>query len=149
MTTTTTPIIEGFMTELPHTIGRDQPVSVAKEMMSRYGVRDLPVLEGGKLVGVWSERDIAFFCGVRVVDVNTLSVGEAMSSDVYTVGSTAPLATVVANMARHRYGSAIVLEGNRVIGLFTTVDALRTLEQLLASGQDAVAGAPRRTQAGA
>jgi hypothetical protein len=34
-------------------------------------------------------------------------------------------------MARHRYGSAIVVEDNRVIGVFTTVDALHALHSLL------------------
>lgn len=123
--------IEAFMTPAPHTIGRDQSLIAAKEMMSRYGVRHLPVLDGGQLVGVVSERDVAFIGSVRDVETSELTVGEAMSAEVYTVSRTEPLRNAAATMARHRYGSAIVVDGNRVVGLFTTVDALRALQAVL------------------
>ena len=131
MTATT---IEAFMTASPHTIGRDQPLTVAKEVMSRHGVRHLPVLEGGQLVGVVSERDVAFIGSVRDLEASELTVGEAMSPEVYTVSRTELLRNAAANMARHRYGSAIVVDGNRVVGLFTTVDALRALQAVLDAG---------------
>jgi acetoin utilization protein AcuB len=131
MTATT---IEAFMTASPHTIGRDQPLTAAKDVMSRYGVRHLPVLEGGQLVGVVSERDMAFIGSVRDVQASELTVGEAMSPEVYAVSRTELLRNAAANMARHRYGSAIVVDGNRVVGLFTTVDALRALQAVLDAG---------------
>ena len=126
--------IQTFMTAAPHTIGRDQPLSAAKDLMTRYGVRHLPVLEGGQLVGVVSERDLAFIGAVRDIEADELTVGEAMSSEVYTVGSNESLQTVAANMARHRYGSAVVVDDNKVVGVFTTVDALQALQTLLAAG---------------
>jgi acetoin utilization protein AcuB len=33
-------------------------------------------------------------------------------------------------MAEHKYGSAVVMEGNQVVGIFTTVDACRALAEL-------------------
>ena len=126
--------IEAFMTASPHTIGRDQPLTVAKDMMSRYRVRHLPVLEGGQLVGVVSERDVAFIGAVRDVEASELTVGDAMSPEVYTVSRTELLRTAAADMARGRYGSAIVVDGNRVVGMFTTVDALRALHAVLGEG---------------
>lgn len=126
--------VEAFMTASPQTIGRDQPLSSAKDMMSQYGVRHLPVLDGGQLVGVVSERDVAFIGAVRDIEASELTVGEAMSSEVYTVSRSELLRTVAANMARHRYGSAIVVEANRVVGMFTTVDALRALQATLEMG---------------
>jgi acetoin utilization protein AcuB len=131
MTQTT---IEAFMTPSPHTIGRDQPLSAAKDLMARHGIRHLPVLDGGQLVGMVSERDVAFIGAVRDVDTQELSVGEAMSAEVYTVSRTELLRNAAANMARYRYGSAVVVEGNRVVGVFTTVDALRALQAVLDAG---------------
>jgi acetoin utilization protein AcuB len=127
----TPPTIQAFMTASPHTIGRDQPLAVAKDLMTRHGIRHLPVLEGGQLVGVVSERDVAFLGAVRDVDAGELVVGEAMSAEVYAVSPTEPLRTVAANMARYRYGSAIVVDGTQVVGVFTTIDALHALHTLL------------------
>lgn len=38
--------IRDFMTPAPHSIGRDQPLSLAHEKMRGWGIRHLPVLEG-------------------------------------------------------------------------------------------------------
>jgi acetoin utilization protein AcuB len=47
------------------------------------------------------------------------------------VGPRTSLAKVAATMAEHKYGSAVVMEKNRVVGMFTTVDALRALAETL------------------
>ena len=50
-----------------------------------------------------------------------------MSRPTYSVGPETPLAKVAASMVRHRFGSAVIVERGRVVGMFTTVDALRAL----------------------
>src|SRR5437879_4833811 len=55
MTTTT---IRDYMTPAPHTIGVEQPLAVAAALMQAHHIRHLPVLHGGKLVGILSERDV-------------------------------------------------------------------------------------------
>jgi len=57
----------------------------------------------------------------------TVLVDEAMTIDVYTVPPTATLAKVAGAMAEHRYGSALIVDGEKVVGIFTTVDAMRAL----------------------
>jgi len=54
-----------------------------------------------------------------------------MVPDVYTISEDAPLASVAADMARLKVGSAVVLKGNDVVGVFTAVDGLRALAELL------------------
>jgi acetoin utilization protein AcuB len=129
------PIIQ-FMTRSPHSVGRDQTLSTAVTIMHRHGVRHLPVLEGGLIVGLLSQRDILFVETLRDVDPSTLLVEEAMSSDVYAVSPEAPLAEVVADMAEHKYGCVVVVEHKHVAGIFTTVDALRVLVSLLREDHD-------------
>jgi acetoin utilization protein AcuB len=123
--------IRQFMTAAPHSIGRDQPLSLAHERMRAWGIRHLPVLEAGKLVGVLSQRDALFVETLRDVDPEKVPVEDAMSSDVYIVGPDVPLAEVAAEMADHKYGCAVVTEGPRIVGIFTTVDALRALIGIL------------------
>ena len=101
-------------------------------MMRRYGVRHLPVLNGGKLVGVLSQRDLHFIETLSDVDLDTVPVSDAMSPATYTVGPHSSLRGVAAEMADKRYGSAIVVEKDRVIGILTTVDGMRALAMQLA-----------------
>ncbi len=121
--------IQRFMTPSPHTIGRDQPLSVAHERMRRFGVRHLPVLEGGQIVGLLSQRDALLVETLRDVDTAKVPVEDAMSAEVYAVPPAKPLVEVAEAMAEHKYGCAVVCEGSHVVGIFTTVDALRLLVQ--------------------
>lgn len=123
--------IERYMTPSPHTIGQDQPLVVAHEMMRQHQIRHLPVLHGGKLVGMLSQRDLHFIETLRDVDPEEVRVEEAMSADTFAVGPRTTLRKVAAEMAEHRYGSAVVLDKERVVGIFTTVDGMQALADLL------------------
>ncbi|HEX9296442.1 MAG TPA: CBS domain-containing protein [Polyangiaceae bacterium] len=125
------PAIRKFMTESPHTIGNHQTLEIAHRMMREHRVRHLPVLEAGKLVGVISQRDLHLIETLEDVDPNDTMVEEAMTTDVYITGPYAPLEEVAATMAEHKYGSAVIVDRGKVVGIFTTVDALSALTQFL------------------
>src|SRR5687768_10859032 len=99
--------VERFMTHGPHTISQDAPLREAHRMMRQYGIRHLPVLDEQKLVGLLSQRDLHFFEMLSDVDQDRVTVREAMSTDTYAVGPRATLRKVAAEMADHRYGSAV------------------------------------------
>lgn len=101
--------------------------------MRAHGIRHLPVLDGGQLVGIVSERDMLFVERLRDVDVEQMPVSEAMTSEVYAVPSGTPLLEVVVEMAAQKLGAAAVMSGSNVVGVFTTVDALRALASLLSA----------------
>lgn len=124
------PKIEKYMTSMPHTIGRYIPLKTALELMRSHQIRHLPVQEGGKLVGILTDRDIKLASSFKTV--GDLKVDDIMTPDPYSVRPEAPLDTVVAEMAEHKYGSAIVLQDNgKVVGIFTAVDGLRVLSEVL------------------
>ena len=129
----TNPTVERFMTRAPHTIGQDQTLAAAHRMMNEHGVRHLPVLDSGKLVGILSQRDLHFIETLKDVDPEEVKVSEAMTADAFTVGPRSSIRKVTSEMAERKYGSAVVMDGDRVVGVFTTVDALRVLVGLLES----------------
>src|SRR6187431_2053194 len=90
--------IEAHMTRAPHSIGRDQPLARAHALMRDHHIRHLPVLDGGVLVGLLSDRDLHLIETLRDVDPERVSVEEAMSSIVYAVGPDAPLDQVLDEM---------------------------------------------------
>jgi acetoin utilization protein AcuB len=127
------------MTPSPHTIGRDQSLAKAHELMRKFDIRHLPVLDGGVLVGIVSERDLRLVESVPGVDPCKALVEEAMTPEPYMASPDARLADVAREMVEHKYGCAVVMERGSVVGIFTTVDALRAvldLEHELSSSYD-------------
>jgi acetoin utilization protein AcuB len=125
------PVVRMHMTPTPHTIARNQSLSAARQSMRAHHVRHLPVLDGGRIVGIVSERDLLLIESLPGVNPTDVVVEEAMVQDVFTVGPDAPIGEVIETMIKRKLGSAIVIDGERVVGVFTTVDALQTLHQLL------------------
>ena len=128
-------IIADVMTPQPMTIGRDQTLAVAHKMMREHGIRHLPVLERGKLVGVLSQRDLYFLETLAGVDLDEDHVDDAMSQDAFAVAPEVPLEQVAATLEERKLGCTVIVERERVIGIFTATDALR----LLARGSSRVA----------
>lgn len=121
--------VRNFMTSLPFTIGAEQPLKKAIELMQEHQIRHLPVLQAKQLVGVLTERDIAIARSFQ--GSAELRVEGIMMPMSYAVSPDTPLEEVTLQMAQHKYGSAIVIEKNSVIGIFTAQDALRALSEIL------------------
>lgn len=141
------PLIERFMTRTVHTIGASSSLSEAHRMMNEHAIRHLPVLEAGRLVGMVTQRDLHLIETLQGVQPQEVTVEEAMSQDVYAVAPDTPLQEVARTMAAHKYGSAVVLKEGRVQGIFTTVDALAALEQVLGGTEQPPRRAPARKPA--
>jgi acetoin utilization protein AcuB len=125
------PTIDRYMSAHPHTIGKEQSLSFAHKLMREHHIRHLPVLEGRQLVGVVSERDLHLVETLRDVDPDQVMVEDAMSMTPYIVAPDAPIDEVVGEMVAHKYGSAVVLDRNEVVGVFTTIDAMTAFAELL------------------
>jgi acetoin utilization protein AcuB len=119
----TAPIAE-YMTPLPHTVGSEQTITFAQKLMQKYDIRHLPVLHGGELYGIVSDRDLGMVAGLNEVNPD---VTTAMTQEAYTVSKDTPLFAVLEEMLEHKYGSAIVVEGVKIVGIFTTHDSLKLL----------------------
>lgn len=125
------PTVREFMTPTPLTVGRQSSLAAAAQIMRRHHVRHLPVLHGGRIEGVVSERDLLLLESIPGVNPTVVRVEEAMVQDVFTVTPEAPIGEVIETMIDRKLGSAMVCEGERVLGVFTTVDALRALHRQL------------------
>ena len=125
------PMIQKYMTTTPHSIGADQTLAHAHAMLREHNIRHLPVLVGGKLVGMVTDRDLRFIETMRDVDPTKVTVEDAMVTNVYAVSPETPLDEVVSEMAEHKYGSAIVMQNLKVVGIFTTVDVCTAFVDML------------------
>lgn len=122
------------MTASPACIASHRTLADAWSEMQRAHVRHLPVLEGGVIVGMISQRDLGLLGAQVPGKLADIRVDEAMSSDPYIVASDAPLRAVVGTMAARRIGAAIIVERGDVTGVFTTTNAVSVLRSLLDGG---------------
>lgn len=129
----TTSKVGDYMTRSPHTVGADQPMTVAHQLMRSHQVRHLPVLKAGNVVGIVSDGDLHLIETLEDVDPENVTVEEAMTEAPYCVAPETPLAEVVAEMAKHKYGCAVVAQGPKVTGILTTVDVCRAFADHLRS----------------
>ncbi|NJL26033.1 MAG: CBS domain-containing protein [Calothrix sp. SM1_5_4] len=125
------PPIQKYMTYVPKSIGFDRPLQQAIELMKELRVRHLPVLKAGKLVGILTERDLNLVLQFKDIDPTTMTVEEAYTPDPYFTKPDAPLNEVAAHMADKKYGCALVVDNGKLVGIFTEVDAMRALSELL------------------
>ncbi len=119
------------MTREPHSIGADQTIEVAKQLMYANAIRHLPVIDGTKCIGVISDRDLKLAFAVDKEHAGAVLVRDACSAGLYSVAPTAILSDVAMVMYREGYGCAVVEEQGRVVGIFTTLDACRVIAEEL------------------
>ena len=126
-----TPPVSQFMTSNPVTIDRASTLAVARRMMNIHGIRHLPVLGDGRLVGILSERDLDLLESTAEIDPDVTRVGQAMTTKPFIVTGDTALDEITEIMADHKYGSVIVMGHDGVEGIFTAVDACRALTKII------------------
>ena len=99
--------------------------------MSELGVRHLPVMNQGEIVGIISDRDIKLASGIEGIDADKFPVIDVCAGNPYRVEPDTSLRDVANTMASKHYGSAIVVQNGKVVGIFTTVDACRALAEII------------------
>ncbi len=120
--------VSHYMTKHPYTIARTASLAKAHALMREHGIRHLPVIDADKrVVGIVSVGDLHLLETIADFSLEEVAVEEAMTPEPYVVSGDTPLHEVVAMMARHKYGSVIIVDDGVVTGIFTTVDALDVL----------------------
>ena len=120
------------------TIAPDAMVFDAIDLMNVQNVGALPVLEGGRLVGILSERD--YMCKVMLKGKSSKEtpVSEIMTRDVVTVGPNQNVSECMRIITEHRIRHLPVLDGDELIGIVSIGDLVKwiiatqrtTIEQL-------------------
>src|SRR6266480_1724148 len=111
------------MTKNPCVIDADKSVAYAAKMMKDEDVGLAPIVEGDRLIGTLTDRDIT----VRVVaegkDPQTVKVREVASTDVVTVDPQQNLDEALTLMARHQVRRLpVVEEDGRLVGVVAQAD---------------------------
>ncbi len=133
-------LVREWMTPDPVTIGPDTPVLEAIKLLKEKGFRRLPIVEGGRLVGIVTDKDLKDAMPSKATTLSVwelnyllskLTVSEVMAKPVITVQADEPLEEAALLMEEYKVGGLPVLEGDRLVGMITITDVLRAFIEVM------------------
>lgn len=129
--------VEEVMAREVVTLGPEDRLDLADDVMRLGRIRHMPVLEAERLVGIVSSRDLlaaslskhlAFDAPERRTFLRSVTVSEAMTRDPITIEPTATLREAADRMLRHRIGCLPVTRSDgSFVGLVTETDLVRAV----------------------
>ncbi|HVO23764.1 MAG TPA: CBS domain-containing protein [Candidatus Margulisiibacteriota bacterium] len=125
------PTIEGLMRRDPVTITPLDTLAAAQSLMQRVGVRQLPVVEKGELIGILSERDMRAHSGY----LERTKVDAAMSERLITVSPKDSAARAARLLLDQKINAVPVVEDGRLVGIVSRSDLLHLLVEIVDAQQ--------------
>jgi len=128
------------------TLQADDSLDLASDIMTLGRIRHMPVVSGGRLVGIVTQRDLFraaissalnFRPAAEREWLAKIRVDSVMSRTVYTARPDWSICQAVDIMLEKRIGCLPVVDGTRLVGLLSETDCLRLLAQMLARGESA------------
>ncbi len=102
----------------------DESVFAALELLARYEVGALMVMDGGKLVGVFSERDYTRKIALQGRNSRETTVADIMTRQVVTVAPRTGTRTCMALMSKKKIHHLPVVDGGTVLGMISIRDIM-------------------------
>ncbi len=115
-----------WMTAQPVTISPNDPITLAHKLMQEGNFRSLPVVGGGRLIGMITDRDVRSAMGKS----ETLTVDEVMSRDLITVTSNTSIFDASRLLVERRIGAVPVIEDGQFIGIISTDDLIKAFAEV-------------------
>jgi acetoin utilization protein AcuB len=121
------------MTESVLAVETFDSIAIARQLMAKHRVNQLPVMDNDNLVGIVTDRDIrdAYPTSLMIdrteeIDrfADKVTVEAVMTHDVFIVRPETSLMTAVALLRRHRIGSLPVIQDKNLVGIITRSDIL-------------------------
>jgi len=118
------------------TISASDTLSTVEDIMTLGGVRHMPVVHRGVLVGVVSERDLLraslsnlteFGMEERRAFLQVVEITRVMTTPPVVISPDATVQQAARALVDHKIGCLPVLEDDKLIGLVTEADVLRYL----------------------
>jgi CBS domain-containing protein len=131
------------MTRKVVTIGENDTLETAEQGMKRFHFRHLPVVEGGKLVGIVSHRDLLHAASSFLSEaeearnklIHKQPAKAVMHTDLVTVGPEDSLYDAAKLMWEGKLGCLPVLDGDKLVGILTEADFVRLAMRALGGSE--------------
>jgi CBS domain-containing protein len=114
--------VRDVMTSSPLSVGSSDSVVQAARLMRDEHIGSLPVVDGGRLVGMITDRDIALRVVAESAQPESVKVGDIASRNMITVTPAQDLDEALQLMAHHQVRRLPVAEGDRLVGILAQAD---------------------------
>ena len=115
--------VKDLMSDSPITVDREETVAAAARLLSRHNVGALPVTtQGGKLVGMLTDRDITVRCVAANYDPNITRVRTVMSTGAVTVKAEESGNQAAKTMGKHQVRRLPVTQDGKLVGMVSQKD---------------------------
>jgi CBS domain-containing protein len=113
------------MTASPRSIESGQTVVEAARLMASEDVGSLPVVEGDRLVGIVTDRDLVLQVLAKDLDPSKVSISEVASENPVVAKPDEPLDTALQRMAQEQIRRLPVVDEGRLVGILAQADVAR------------------------
>lgn len=128
--------VQDAMTAGPRTIEASTSLAQAAQIMRDEDVGSLPVVDGERLAGILTDRDIAIRAVAESKDVAATTAGELASRELVTVDPQQPLEEAARLMAEHQVRRLPVCEEDgRLVGMLAQADVAKHAGEDARTGQ--------------
>jgi CBS domain-containing protein len=117
--------VRALMTTEPVTVAPGATLGEVATLMKQQDCGAIPVVEGGRLVGIVTDRDIVIRGVAAGTDPKTQRVSTVMSADPVTVGPDDDVSDAEQVMADRQIRRLPVVEGDRLVGIIVTAQIAR------------------------
>ena len=117
--------VRDSMTESPKTVAGSASVSEAAKLMANENVGSLPVVEGDKLIGIVTDRDLVVQVVARGQDPDTVLVSDIYSEQPVVASPDEPLDEALKRMASEQVRRLPVVSDGRLVGILAQADVAR------------------------
>ncbi|MEX0730076.1 MAG: CBS domain-containing protein [Aquisalimonadaceae bacterium] len=108
-----------------YTVKPDAPAAEAIRTMCEANIGCVLVIDKGKLIGIFSERDVLHRIVDRGIPPDTVPVGDVMTKDIFTVPPTLTVEDALIECTNRRVRHLPVCEQGRLLGLLSIGDLVR------------------------
>jgi CBS domain-containing protein len=120
-------LVRDWMSRQPLTVAPERPVAQVAGLMRTHAIRHVLVMDGDRLVGIVSNRDVRTPVGMEPRAAADAPVSTVMSETPVIVTAEAGLVEAARALLERRIGALPVLDDERVVGILTRSDALEAL----------------------
>jgi len=138
-----------IMTREPYTLGPDDTLVQARQLMAEHHIRHIPVVSGdNSLIGLVSQRDVLAAGASNILSREDavgakdsyVALSSIMTTPVQTVEENASLRGTAMQLQKNKLGCLPVVNAGRLVGIITDSDfvaiAVNLMEQLESSEPD-------------
>ena len=120
------------------TVNTDDSARLAVLRMLEEGVGSVAVCEGGRLIGIFTERDVLGLAG-EGTDLDAVRVGDVMTREPLTVDASVAVLDAARLMGERKIRHLPVVEGDHLLGMVGIRDILGSLVERLWQTRDSAA----------